>query len=357
MNKINVGIIGCGRISTLHYNAYSKIDDATIYAVCDKDEKTVKAKQKEWEIPLYFTDYKEMLKDPKIDTVEILSPQGLHKEMVISAARAGKHINLQKPMTIDLSSADEMLYEVKKAGIVFQVNDNYVFYPPIVFAKKMIDRGDIGTPQSIRIKMISGNSGGWNVPMNAWMWRLKETKSGRGMQTFDHGHHLWALSWYLLGEFEKVYSWIDSIDGIIDSPALIMWKYREGIKYGICEYVHCYEMNIPSDYYANDEWIEITGSKGIIQINRCTGKIKEGPAISYFNGNTWKYFSNIESDWSSGFNAAVSNFIDAVKGRTKPFLSGEQANEVLRIDLAISESARLGKEIFIDALDKKSAHT
>ncbi len=347
MDKVRVGIIGCGRISTLHYNAYKNIKNADIYGICDTNEELLRVKKKEWNVSRSYADYREMLNDPEIDAVEILSPQNLHKQMVLDAVDAGKHINLQKPMTISLKDADKMLSAVMKSTKVFQVNDNYLFYPPIVFAKNMIERGDIGTPQSIRIKMISGKSGGWNVPEKAWEWRLEETRLGRGMQTFDHGHHLWALSWFLMGEVEKVYSWIDSVDGVIDSPAIIMWKHKADARYGVCEYVHCNEMAIPSRYYANDEWIEITGSKGIIVINRCTGRIKEGPVVSYFNGKGWTYFDEIESDWSSGFNFSIQNFIDAVEGKAIPLFSGEQARNILKMDLAIAQSAMEKREISI----------
>jgi hypothetical protein len=75
---------------------------------------------------------------------------------------------------------------------------------------------------------------------------MAEKAAGRGLQTFDHGHHLWAAAWYLLGEIDRVTGWIDSADGLIDSPAAIIWKYKEGITYGMCEYAHASDMNIPS---------------------------------------------------------------------------------------------------------------
>ncbi|MDE3116957.1 MAG: Gfo/Idh/MocA family oxidoreductase, partial [Pseudomonadota bacterium] len=260
MDTINVGIIGCGRISDLHQAGYVGCGSARIHAVCDTNRTLAEQKQKAWGASKSYTDYRELLADRDVDAVEILSPQPLHEEMVIAAAKAGKHVALQKPMTVSLNSADRMLAAVREQKILFQVSDNFLFYPPIVLAKKLIAEGAIGTPTNLRIKMISGGHGGWEVPASAWAWRAAENAQGRGFQTFDHGHHLWAVAWYLLGRVERVTSWIDSLDGIIDSPAVIMWKYRDGVKYGTCEFAHAPELHIPSKYYANDEWFEITGT-------------------------------------------------------------------------------------------------
>ncbi|MCP4577690.1 MAG: Gfo/Idh/MocA family oxidoreductase, partial [Deltaproteobacteria bacterium] len=324
--------------------------------VCDTNQELAKTRQKEWKAEKCFFDYKELLADSNVDAVEILSPQPIHEEMTIRAAEAGKHIALQKPMTINLPSADKMLASVRQSGRVFRISDNYLFYPPIVLAKKMIDQGEIGTPTNLRIKMISGGSGGWDVPASAWAWRTAEMNEGRGFQVFDHGHHLWATAWFLLGEIERVSSWIDSLDGIVDSPAVIMWKHKEGMKYGMCEYSFAQDMPIPSKYYANDEWIEITGTKGILVINRCTGNIYQGPVLSRFDGSKWTSYTDVECDWAQGFIGATNNFIDSIKGDARPLLSGEQGKEILKTTLAIIKSSKERREVYVGEMDRKFPH-
>ncbi|MBU2513434.1 Gfo/Idh/MocA family oxidoreductase [bacterium] len=353
MGKIRVGLIGCGRISDLHYSGYIDNKDAEVYAVCDTNQELAKNRQKEWGVEKCYFDYQELLNDPNVDAVEILSPQPIHEEMTTRAAEAGKHIALQKPMTINLASANRMLACTRQSGKVFRISDNYLFYPPIVLAKKMIDQGEIGTPTNLRIKMISGGSGGWDVPASSWAWRTAEMNEGRGFQVFDHGHHLWATAWFLLGEIERVTSWIDSLDGIIDSPAVIMWKHKDGIKYGMCEYAFAQDMVIPSKYYANDEWIEITGTKGVLIINRCTGNIYAGPVLSHFDGSKWKSYTDVECDWAKGFIGATKNFIDSIKGNAKPLLSGEQGKEILKTTLAIIKSSKERREVYVEEMEKK----
>lgn len=354
MGKINVGFIGLGRIADVHYPGYINNNQARLYAVCDRDEEKLRQRKEQWNIEKAYTDYMEMLQDDKLDAVEILTPQLLHENMVIQTAQAGKHIAVQKPMTINLMSADRMLDEVKKAGIVFKVTDNYTFYPPIVHLKKIIEDGTIGKPTNIRIKFTGGASGGWEVPPSAWEWRMKEKEAGRGIQTFDHGHHLWTTAWYLLGSVERVKAWVDSLDGIIDCPSVIIWKYKGRIAYGVCEFAQASNMHIPSRYYANDEWIEVTGTDGIAFIHRCTGNIHQGAVISVFDGHKWKRYDKINSDWGEGFIGATQNFIQAVRGDAKPLLSGEEGREILKLALSIQKSSRLRREVYPDEMDDKN---
>ena len=180
MEKIQVGFIGCGRISDLHALGYRNHPDAEIAAVSDKDPNTAEKKGNEWGARKIYADYRKMLDDPNIDAVEILTPQKLHEQMVIEAAAAGKHILVQKPMTIDLESADRMIQAAKDGGKIYKVIENYMYYPPIRFAKELLDAGEIGDPINMRVKFISGSSGGWDVPVESWAWRMEENIAGRG---------------------------------------------------------------------------------------------------------------------------------------------------------------------------------
>lgn len=347
---IHVGIVGCGRIADLHAPGYARTRAARIYAVCDKDRALAERRRIEWGAEKAYTDFREMLADRNVDAVEILTPQKLHEPMVLAAAMARKHVALQKPMTIDLQSARRMIEAMRKSGKVFRITDNYLFYPPIVKLKHLLDEGHLGVPTNLRIKLISGGSGGWEVPASAWEWRMQERMEGRGMQTFDHGHHLFATALFLLGKVHSVHAWIDSLDGVVDSPAVIHWKYADKTCYGVCEYAHAEDLHIPSKYYANDEWFELTGTKGIAQIHRCTGNVRMGPPITVFRSDGWGEFE-VEGDWGEGFLGATENFVAAMLGEEKPQLSGEDAYEVLRLSLAIQKSSRLRREVFLDEMD------
>jgi predicted dehydrogenase len=352
---INVAFIGCGRIADLHAIGYRDHEEARIYAVCDTDEEMARRRRDQWSAERWTIDYHELLRDPRVHAVEVLTPQLLHEGMVIEALAAGKHVAVQKPMTVDLASADRMIEAAAQAGKVLKVTENYVFYPPLMLARKLIDEGAVGAPQGIRIKMLGAGKGGWEVPSAAWEWRVREAAAGRGFATFDHGHHIWSTAWYLLGEVERVTAWIDSCDGIVDSPAVMMWKYRGGARYGVADFTHSNELEIPARYYSNDEWIEVTGDRGLIFVHRCTAEVHQGPAVSLYDSSGWRRFDEVDSDWAAGFVGATQNFIDAIRGRAEPRLSGAEGREVLRFDLAVSRSARLRREVHLDELDARFA--
>lgn len=355
MSKLNIAFVGCGRIADLHAAAYAGHPEARLYAICDRDPATLARRAAEWGVERTYDRFEELLADPQVDAVEILTPQLLHEPMVIAAARAGKHVAVQKPISVDLASTDRMVAAARAAGIVFKVTENYVFYPPIVKARQLIEQGAIGEPVAVRIQYVSGPEGGWEVPAAAWEWRLEEARAGRGPTTFDHGHHLWSTAWYLLGPAERVCGWIDPADGIIDSPALFMWKYAGGRRYGTCSFVHGERLRVPSRYYSNDEWLEVYGSRGILFVRRCTGNIHDGPALTLFDGEGFRPFSEdeVRSDWQEGFTGAARNFVDAIAGRAAPLLDGAQAREVLRFSLALQRAARLRREVWVEELDRR----
>ncbi len=351
MHSIGIGIIGCGRISNLHASGYLSDGRSRIVAVCDSNPDRALEKAREWGAQEACTDYRKLLEDNRVDAIDIITPQRFHEELAVEALAAGKHVSVQKPMTVDMESADRMVSAADAAarrGLIFRLFENYVFYPPIVKMKNIIDEGRIGEPTSMRIKFVSGSSGGWEVPDSAWLWRRGEHQRGYGMQTFDHGHHMWSVAGFLMGKIERVFSWIDSVDGSIDCPAEIIWKYAGSPKYGSCDYSHGTALHIPSDYYANDEWFEVTGSEGIVQVTRCTGRINEGPPVRLFREDQWTDFPEVDSDWASGFRGATANFISAILGLEAPVFTADRGREVLRMDLAIRESALLRREIELE---------
>jgi predicted dehydrogenase len=351
MERVGIGIIGCGRISDLHVRGYAANPRARIVAVCDADPERAARKAAEWGVARWTSDFRDLLVDPEVDAVDIITPQRFHETIAVAALQADRHVSIQKPLTVSLASADRIRAAAAASRRVARLFENYVFYPPLVLAKRMIDDGTIGEPVGMRMKFVSGSSGGWDVPPSAWAWRAEEHRRGFGMQTFDHGHHLWSTAWFLLGELERVVSWIDSVDGVIDCPAVIMWKYSGAPRYGVCDYSHALQLHVPSKYYANDEWFEVTGSKGIVLVNRCTGNICDGPVVRVFRDDAWKEYADVDSDWAAGFAGSVDNFVDSILGSAQPFLTIEQGRKILTIDLAVQESARRHQEIALDGFE------
>ena len=348
---INVGFIGCGRIADLHARGYEDNPEARIYAVCDPDPERLEARRTAWNVEKAYAGHRALLEDPKVDAVEVLCPYDIHEEVVLDAVEAGKHIACQKPMTTSLVSADRMVAAAKTSDKVFKVTEIYVTYPPIVLAKKLIEDGVIGEPLGMRINYIASPEGGWEVSAKTYEQQVRIAGQGFGLETFDHGHHEWATAWWLLGEAERVSAWIDSLNGVVDGPATIMWKGRDNKRYGVCDFMFSPEMRVPSKYYSNDEIYQLIGSKGFILINRGTGEMMDRPPVSLFNGYTWTHYEDVEGDWGQGFVKSTHNFIAAIQGREAPLLSGDEGREVLRFALAVTKSAQTRREVYLDELD------
>ena len=108
MSKLRVGFVGLGRISDLHILGYRDNPQAGVYSVCDAQPEMAERRAQEWETERWCTDYQEMLADPALDALEILTPHHLHAGMTVAALEAGKHVSVQKPMAMNLAEAIEL---------------------------------------------------------------------------------------------------------------------------------------------------------------------------------------------------------------------------------------------------------
>lgn len=381
--KLRFVIVGCGRIATLHTWGYRDNPDAEIYGVCDKNIKRAQEFAQEYGVQKVYKDYEEVLEDPQVDAVELLVPHHLHCEMAIQACRAQKHVSVQKPMAMNLSECDTMIAAARENEVKLKVYENFVFYPPYQLAKKMLDAGEIGEPVSIRYKMNTGGlcsvntpavggrkkvtdtdgnelaETGWKVDPSSWLWRLNDTLSGGGPLVFDDGYHKFSIIMHMLGEVEKVSAWIDYcsvMPGIFqDCPATVMWKHKGGRRYGVMDIVDSSEMYIQSKYYTCDERMEITGSRGIIWITRCTATMmpEVAPVVMYRDGKVTEYW-DMPTDWGESFKNSTLDFIDAIKNDREPVLSGEQGREVLKFALATIDSADKNHEIYLDQYEDRA---
>jgi predicted dehydrogenase len=353
MNPIRVAIVGCGRISDLHQMGYRGREDARIVAVCDSNKSAAKTKAKAWGVDKVFTDYRQVLEDKEIDLVELLTPHHLHCSMTVQACQAGKHVSVQKPMALSAAEADEMIAAAEKAGVILRVYETFVNYAPAVRARAMIEAGEIGAIRAIRLHVSTGTGDtAWKVPLSAWLWRFNQKQCGGGPMVFDHGYHLFSLAYWLGGPVEKVYAWIDHTPlaeaaGMvkIDTPAAIMFQYQAAHCYGLLDIEHTPKMRIYSDYYADDDRIEIVGEKGIIFINRYTTRTVDLPELMLFKDGQTSPIPVEGVEWHDSFIATTHDFIEKLKTGGQPRLDGPTGKAVLQFTLAALQSAATGKEV------------
>jgi len=353
MKPIRVAIVGCGRISDLHQLGYRGRDDAKIVAVCDTNKSQAKKKAREWGVEKVYGKYEDVLADKEVDAVELLTPHHLHCPMTVQAAQAGKHISVQKPMALSAAEADEMITAANNAGVILRVYETFVFYPPAVRAKEMIDAGEIGKIRGIRMHVSTGTGDtAWKVPLSSWVWRLNEKQCGGGPLVFDHGYHLFSLGYYLGGPVEKVFAWIDKTPlpetaGVykIDAPAMIIFQFKASKCYGQLDIEHTPKMRIYSDYYADDDRIEVIGEKAIIFINRYTARTVDLPELMLFKDGKTTPIPVEGVEWHDSFTATTIDFIDKLKSGGQPRLDGPSGKAVLQFTLAALQSAETGQEV------------
>jgi predicted dehydrogenase len=351
MDKVRAGFIGAGRISDLHALEYLRNPRAQITAVCDADPEIARRQAERWGVPRSrtFTRWEELLGCDEVDLVEILLPHHLHRPAALAAFAAGKHVSLQEPVALSLAEAEEINAAAERAGVFFKVFENFVFYPPVQKAKELILAGAIGEPLTIRVKSNAGKGrNAWPVPAAAQAWRLDPERCGGGPLSFDDGHHKFALGWFFMGPMEEVHAWISQTEVspgfVLDSPALVSWKFAGG-RYGNLEVVWSRDLEIETVHYAQDDRIEITGTRGVIWVNRGHGRLFDQPPVVLYADDQVHSFCGLEAGWEASFTASTRHHIEALLDGRPPVLTGRQGAEILRFALAAQESARTGQTV------------
>lgn len=189
---INIGIIGCGRISKNHFEAIAQQPNAHCISCCDIIEERAREFAKKYDIPMWTSKYQEILLDPNIDLISICTPSGLHPEHGIQAANAGKHVLTEKPMACRLNEADELIQVCDKAGVkLFVVLQNRL-NPSIKLVRRAFEEGRFG-----KIYMITSNVF-WTRPQDYY-----DMAPWRGTWKLDGGafmnqacHYVDMVQWF-----------------------------------------------------------------------------------------------------------------------------------------------------------------
>ncbi len=344
MTELNVGIIGCGRITDLHAPGYARSRRARIFAVCDVNPELAARRGAEWGAERVYTDYHKLLADPDVQAVEIIVPHHLHKQVCVDACEAGKHVSVQKPMALTVSECDAMIRAARENNVKLKVFENFDFYPPYVKARELIEDGAIGQPLSVRIHLGGGARGGWKVPLSAWLWRLNEQTCGGGPNIFDDGYHKFSIAIDFFGPIESVNGWVDRSFGIVDAPAMISWKYKNGMA-GYLDSTFSPHMTMKSKYYTADERVEITGSEGVLYLSRCTARLLDEPVLTLCRGGVTTAFEDLRDDWVDSFTDSTLHYIGVLLDGGEPRLTGERGRQVLQFAHAAIKSSNSGEPV------------
>ena len=142
-NKYQAGVIGLS-MGHGHCIGYRNHPNCELAAICDVDEARLNANKNEFGVAQASTDYRDIINNPDIDVVSIASPDFFHAEHCIAAIRAGKHVLCEKPLTLTLQDAKNIIAEVEKSKVKFMIGQVCRYAPGFALAKRLVDQGAIG---------------------------------------------------------------------------------------------------------------------------------------------------------------------------------------------------------------------
>jgi predicted dehydrogenase len=351
---VRVGIVGLGRIFDLHVLGHVDNADSEIVALCDLDEARIAQRSADWPDAATFTDLDAFLATD-LDVVEVLVPTPLHHEVVCAALRAGHHVNVQKPMARTLAEADEMIAAADDAGVVLRVMENFLFYPPLIRLKEIVESGELGQPVGFAMKMVGTGVGGWDVPVETWLWQINECREGRGILMFDDGWHKFSVARWLFGPVDEVMGWIGETDlgagYVMDAPSTVMWNHTSGLR-GVFDATLAPEMRMSSDYYSNDERFEVTCREGFVRVNHCTAHGLRQPALEVYKDGELRGYHALDEDWGTSFRDSTRHFLRYLLGEEDdPLWSAEDARAVLAFTLAARDSSNANRPVRLAAAE------
>jgi myo-inositol 2-dehydrogenase / D-chiro-inositol 1-dehydrogenase len=150
-STFNLGLIGAGRIGMVHCTAASALSNVRITHVADYFLKAAEAAAAKFNIPHASQDWRPIMECPDVHAVVVCSPSDTHCEIIIAAARAGKHVFCEKPIDYNLARIDEALAAVQEAGVKLQLGFQRRFDADFKRVRQAVQDGDVGTPYSISI--------------------------------------------------------------------------------------------------------------------------------------------------------------------------------------------------------------
>ena len=199
---LRIGIIGTGRISAVHIKGIKEAKGGVITALCDINEDALNRVGDELGIPkeYRFTDYHDLIGCDEVDAVEICTPNYLHVPMATAAIKAGKAVNVEKPLSCNMADVGGVLTALEENPVPNMMCFSYRFRPAVRYAKKLIADGGIGKVVSVNIEYLQSGS---FIEGRRMEWRFVKEYSGTGA-IGDLGVHLIDMTRYLVGDITAV---------------------------------------------------------------------------------------------------------------------------------------------------------
>jgi predicted dehydrogenase len=344
MPKTKVVLIGAGFIADIHAESYHRfVPDAELVGVYSRREAHARAFAHKYGIGRWFTDLREAINTSDCEVVDICLPNHLHKRVTLDAAKAGKHVIIEKPLCLTLEEADEMIAACKAANRKLMYAEELCFAPKYERVRQLAAEGALGSIYYLR--QCEKHSG----PHSDWFYDLNQSGGGALM---DMGCHGFAWLRWVLGTERKVLSvYAQMQTGLIhgartrcEENSLSIVEF-EGGAVGIVE-------NSWAKLGGMDDRIEVCGTGGVVFADLFQGN----SALTYSEkgygyamekaGSTQGWtFTNFEEAFNQGYPHELKHFIACVRDDTQPFTTGEDGRAVLEMLNAAYYSAGTGQKV------------
>lgn len=333
--KLNVGLIGLGRMGRV-YGAYlaERVPGARLTAVADRNPGVARSLGGEYDVPKTYESHHDLLDDNDIQAVVIVTSTSTHQEVVVDAARRGKAIFCEKPISLTVDGAREMIAAVERAGVFFHMAFQRRFDAGYMAAKKKVDDGAIGSP----VMFTSISRDPYRPPLE-----FCDPKVSGGLIA-DMGAHDFDLARWYMGEVKTAHA----IGGTLAYPEM---KTVGDIDNAIVDLV--FENDAlgavqlsRNAVFGYDIRAELWGTKGSIQI----GYHRQTPILMMTaEGITHDVVPYFMERFENAYVAQIKDFVERVSAGTEPAITGADALQALRISLAANLSLKCGTPVNIAA--------
>jgi myo-inositol 2-dehydrogenase / D-chiro-inositol 1-dehydrogenase len=350
--KTKVAILGAGFIADIHLESYARfVPDAEVTAVYSRTAAHAERFAKHWRIPRLFTDLDALIAEADCDVVDICLPNFLHHRATVAAAKAGKHVIIEKPLCMTLEEADEMIAVCRAHDRKLMYAEELCFAPKYERIRLLVSEGAVG--DVYMLKQLEKHSG----PHTDWFWDVEQSGGGVLM---DMGCHAFGWFRWMLGGNPKVKSVWATMDTVRHSArtrgednTICVVEFENGV------------IGLAEDSWAKpggmDDRIEVYGSKGVsyadlFRGNSASTYSEEGYGYAAEKaGSTqgWTY-TIFEEVFNQGYPHELQHFIECVRGNKTPLVTGEDGRAVLEMIYAAYASARSGAKVALPFAPKVS---
>lgn len=334
---IRAALVGVGGISPLHAEGYRRAG-AEIVALADVDEATLARRAEAWSVPATYRDAARMFAEVRPDVVTIATPVSTHHEVVMAAAKAGVHVLCEKPISLDLRRADEMIIACRDAGVVLQIGHQLRSDGAVAQAGRMIDEGTLGDIAFVRLRQAHDWGGAHEVRAS-----FATRASGGGGTLLDNGCHMMDLARFFAGNVEEVYTRMATRKwGVeLEDTSLVSLRFASGALGSI-------ENGWTATGWEEGFWIY--GSEGSLEYtNRHQAPVLRH-AFRDSPGTTWAGTDVSETRFAGdrAHHRQVRAFLQAVRGERDVVCRGEDGREAVRLVLAAYDSADANRPLPVD---------